>query len=58
MINKMGKKTNLPKKAKIGTKVSRTIIVNGKKRKLTWKKTRPHGKNKNLSWKIISNKSA
>jgi len=54
----MGKKTNLPKKAKIGTKVSRTIIVNGKKRKLTRKKTRPHGKNKNLSWKIISNKSA
>jgi len=54
----MGKKTSLPKKAKVGTKVSRTITINGKKRKLTWKRTRPRGKNKNLTWKIVSNKKA
>jgi len=54
----MGKKTSLPKKAKVGTKVSRTITVNKKKRRITWIKTRPRGKNKNLTWKIISNKKA
>ncbi|KKK57117.1 hypothetical protein LCGC14_3057700 [marine sediment metagenome] len=54
----MGKKTTLPKKAKVGTTVSRVITVNGKRRKITWKKTRPRGKNKNLMWKIISNKKA
>jgi len=54
----MGKKTTLPKKAKIGTKATRTIIVKGNKRKITWKRVRPHGKGKNLTWEIISNKKA
>ena len=54
----MGKKTSLPKSAKVGTIVSRKITVKGNKRKLTWKKTRPRGKNKNLTWKLISNKDA
>jgi len=54
----MGKKTTLPKNAKVGTEVTRTITVKGNKRKITWKKTRPRGKNKSLTWKIISNKKA
>ena len=54
----MGKKTTLPKKAKVGTTVTRTILVNKVKRRITWKKTKLRGKNKNLSWKIISNKKA
>ena len=54
----MGKKTNLPKDVPIGTTVSRTLKVKGNKRKLTFKRTRPRGKNKNLTWKIISNKKA
>ena len=54
----MGKKVNLPKNAKIGTEVTRTITVNKNKRKITWKRTRPWGKNKNLSWKITANKKA
>ncbi|KKN18343.1 hypothetical protein LCGC14_0956630 [marine sediment metagenome] len=54
----MGKKTTLPKNAKVGTEVTRKITVKGNKRKITWKKVRPHGKNKNLTWKTISNKKA
>ena len=54
----MGKKTSLPKNAKVGTIVTRTITVKGNKRKMTWERTRLHGKNKNLGWKIISNKKA
>ena len=52
----MGKKTNLPKDAKIGTKVSRTITVKGNKRKLTWERVRAQGKNRNITWKLVSNK--
>lgn len=54
----MGKKVSLPKNAKIGSTATRTITVKGNKRKITWERTRLHGKNKNLSWKIISNKKA
>ena len=54
----MGKKTSLPEDAKIGTIVSRTITVKGNKRKMTWERVNSHGKNKNLGWKIISNKDA
>ena len=54
----MGKKTTLPKDAPIGTIVTRKITVKGNKRKLTWERTRARGKNKNLSWKLISNKDA
>jgi hypothetical protein len=49
---------SLPKKAKVGKKVTRTVTVKGNKRKITWKRTRPRGKNKNLKWKIIANKKA
>jgi len=48
----------LPKKAKVGTKVTKTSKVKGNKRKITWKRTRPRGRNKNLTWKITSNKPA
>ena len=58
VIKNMGKKTTLPKNAKVGTIVTRAITVNGNKRKMTWEKTRPRGKNKNLVWKIVSNKKA
>ena len=54
----MGKKATLPKNAKIGTKATRTITVKGNKRKITWERINAKGKNKNLSWKIISNKKA
>ena len=57
VIKNMGKKVTLPKNAKVGTIVTRTIIVNGNKRKMSWEKIKPSGKNKNLNWKIISNKS-
>jgi hypothetical protein len=46
---------SLPKKAKIGDKKSKVVVVRGVKRKLTWEKTRPRGKNRNLRWKIIKN---
>jgi hypothetical protein len=52
----MGKQTSLPKKAKIGTEITRIVKVKGKKRRITWKKTPKHGKNRNLGWKIKSNK--
>jgi len=52
----MGKKISLPKNAKVGTEFARTITVKGNKRKITWKKQKPYGKNKNLTWKIIPNK--
>lgn len=48
----------LPKNKKVGYEYSKTVNVKGKRRKITWKKVKPHGKNKNLSWKIISNKKA
>ena len=54
----MGKKTSLPEDAKVGTIATRTITIKGNKRKLTWERVRAHGKNKNLSWKLISNKDA
>jgi len=58
----MGKPTKhrgvLPKNAPAGTIVERTIINRGNRRKIKWKRTRPGGKNKNLKWKIISNKPA
>ena len=54
----MGKKTSLPKNAKVGSIATRTITVNGNKRKMSWERVNSHGKNKNLSWKIISNKKA
>lgn len=52
----MGKHTTLPKNAKIGTIVERTISVRGSRRKMRWKRVRNFGKNKNLKWKVISNK--
>lgn len=47
----------LPKNAKVGdrVKVTRTS-KGGKKRIITFEKQRPFGKNKNLSWKIKSNR--
>jgi len=54
----MGKKISLPKDAPVGTTATRTITVNGNKRKMTWERTRAQGKNKNLTWKIISNEKA
>jgi len=52
------KKKRLPKKAKVGTQVTLTRKVRGKKRKLTYKRVASHGKNKNLKWKITENRSA
>ena len=48
----------LPKGKKVGFQVTRIHNVKGNRRKITWKRVRPHGKNKNLTWKIISNKKA
>jgi hypothetical protein len=48
----------LPNDAKIGKEVTRIVNVKGRKRRITWKKVKQHGKNNNLSWKIISNKEA
>lgn len=48
----------LPKNAKAGSKHSIMRNVKGKKRKLTYERTRGHGKNKNLKWKLESNKPA
>lgn len=48
----------LPKDAKIGDVITRTKRVKGKERKITWKRVNDYGKNKNLKWKIISNKKA
>jgi len=46
----------LPKKATVGTKISKSVNIKNKKRKLTFLRVHSHGKNKNLKWKIISNK--
>ena len=54
----MGRKASLPKAAKIGTKVTKNVTVKGNKRKITFERTKKHGKNKNLKWKIKSNKPA
>ena len=54
----MGKQISLPKKAKIGTKITKEVKVKGKNRKLTFEKTHKHGKNRNFSWKIKSNEPA
>lgn len=51
----MGK---LPKNAKIGTIVEKVIINRGNRRRMKWKRVKPGGKNKNLKWKIVSNKPA
>ena len=48
----------LPKRAKVGAEVTKTVSVKGNKRKITWTRTRKRSKNKNLSWKIKSNESA
>ena len=57
----MGKATKykgvLPKRAKIGTVVTKEVKVRGNKRKMTWKRIRQK-KNSNLKWKITSNKEA
>ena len=47
----------LPKNAKIGTKVTRKVKRGGHTREITFKKMKPHGKNNNLMWQIVSNKS-
>ena len=52
----MGKKASLPSDAKVGTKITKKINVKGNKRKLTYERTQAHGKNRNLKWKIRSNK--
>lgn len=58
----MGKSTKhkgiLPKNAKAGTIVEKVVTNKGNRRKLKWKRVRPGGRNKNLRWKIISNKPA
>jgi len=47
-------KNPLPKRAKVGTQVTR---YNPKtKKNVVFQKTRPYGKNKNLSWKIVAHK--
>ncbi len=48
----------LPKNAKVGDRAEVFRTQKGKKRKITFEKQRPFGKNKNLSWKIKSNKPA
>lgn len=47
----------LPKDANVGDKFEIPTMVRGKKRFLTYKKTEPRGRNKNLSWKITRNES-
>ena len=54
----MGKKTSLPKDATVGTTIKKTVNVKGNKRRLTFKRVSTHEKNKNLAWRITSNKSA
>ena len=54
----MGKKASLPSDTKVGTKITKKINVKGNKRKLTYERTQAHGKNRNLKWKIRSNKPA
>lgn len=48
----------LPKNAKVGDQHVIEKTVKGKKRKITFEKHNNFGKNKNLSWKIISNRPA
>jgi len=49
----------LPKNAKNGQIVSKKVEVKGKERKLKWQyHSKPFGKNKNLHWKLKSNKPA
>jgi len=54
----IGRKASLPEGAKIGTKITKDLTVKGNKRKITFERTKKHGKNKNFSWKIKSNKPA
>ncbi|MEA3248438.1 MAG: hypothetical protein U9Q73_01905 [Nanoarchaeota archaeon] len=48
----------MAKKRKVGDQWTEIKKVKGKKRKLTFEKTAPRGRNKNLDRKIVSNKSA
>lgn len=55
----MAKKPRIfPKNAKVGDRKTVTRTVKGKRRKITFEKTKPHDKNRNLDKKIISNKPA
>ena len=52
----MGKKAILPPDVKVRIKITKKVNVKGNDRKLTFERTRAHGKNRNLKGKLKSNK--
>jgi len=50
-------KNKLPKESKIGDIIEKEIKVRNRKRVLTFECVNPHGKNKNLNWKVRKNES-
>lgn len=54
----MAKPKIFPKGAKVGDQKTVVRTVKGKKRRITFEKTKPHGTNRNIDKKIVSNKPA